>query len=115
MYLLKELLFKATIIALLAAALNLTFHTAAPELTNDIIDSSSYLTEQNVVFFPFTEKSTSSVAFKTLSFQVFSFTVFRKQSLSVPGSKMATELLQHHGFHFFKEYPFIVFVRKLRI
>lgn len=112
---LQELLFKATVIALLAAALNLTFHSGSSTTENYILDSSSYLTEQNIVFFPFNEKTTSSVSWKVCAFQLISFPEFKKQCLTLAGNTLVIELFQRQGFHFFKEYPFIVFVRKLRI
>ncbi len=112
---LKELLFKATVIALLAAALNLAFQSGTPTKEDYNLDSSSYLTEQNIVFFPFNEKTTSSVSWKVCALQLFSFPEFKKQSSTLTGNTLVIELFQRQGFHFFKEYPFIVFVRKLRI
>ncbi len=115
MYLLKQLLFKATILALLVAALNLTFHTGTPASETYILESSSYLTEQNIVFFPFNEKTTSSASWQLYAYQALSFAVFKKQCFALTGNTIVIELFQRQGLHFFKEYPFIVFVRKLRI
>jgi len=110
----KKILQKITLVVLFAAALNLSFHVSMPEDYEHSYDTGSVLSEQVFLIIPFSEKENNQALQQvfSLSSPLFSF---NSQWTSLQKTKLTLELLFRQGRQLYREYPFVVSVRNLRI
>lgn len=110
----NKILQKITLIVLFAAALNLSFHVAMPQNFEEIHESDSFLNAQIFQFLPFGEKETNQTSQNVISVQSLPFS-FSNQWSPLQLQKYTIELFNRKGVQVFKEYPFIVLMKNLRI
>lgn len=103
------------LLILFGASLNLSVHAAMPDLDKGILDKQTSLSELDFFLLPFREGESNQTLQPTiidkspLSYSIF--TVNKLYNLS----KTETELQFRLNSVIFREYPFIVVVRNLRI
>jgi len=110
-----HLIHKSLLAILFAAALNLSFHVSLPEPYIGTLRSGTEIQEQSYFFIPFGEKEASQPTQPICKVQTLSFTSFTTQWTPLQKSRVTLELFYRLGLNVFKEYPFIVLVRTLRI
>lgn len=111
---LKKILQKVLLTVLFTSALNLSLQLVTPVRYDYITQSGSTLNEQTFLLVPFREKETTQNLEVLTSLQSLPFT-FISQWSPLYKNKITLELFYKAGFCHFKEYPFIVLVRNLRI
>ena len=112
---LNKIIQRIILLTLFAAALNLSFHANVPTKIQEILSSHAYIDEQEFIFIPFGEKETTNTSQPVSLIQTLSFPSFNNHLNLLQKSKFTMELFYRLNLNAFKEYPFIVFVRKLRI
>lgn len=114
MALLKRMIQKLMLMALFAAALNLSLQVTFPDQDSDYISSGSYIDEKAMIVLPFGEREVNQTAQILISLQSLPFSFITKWA-PLKLNKITLELFYRSGNPSFKEYPFNVLVRNLRI
>lgn len=110
----STILQKLVLLVLFAAALNLSCHVAMPQQFQGTDHSGSILDEQSIQLLPFGEKEANQTSHTVVSVQTLPFS-FVSQWSPLHLQKITLELFNRRGIQVFKEYPFIVLVKNLRI
>ncbi|MGE5382349.1 MAG: hypothetical protein ACM3PX_02845 [Omnitrophica WOR_2 bacterium] len=112
-----KILQSAILTVLLVAALNLSFNSVMPDIKAKYsVTKGSFLDERNFYLLPFGEKEVTS-PYQQPVFNIQTLTCGTYCSIWLPllKNKVSTELFSFNGLKVFKEHPFFVLVRKLRI
>jgi hypothetical protein len=110
----NTILQKLLLIVLFAAALNLSCHVAMPQQFVESDQSGSIIDEQSYQLLPFGEKEANQTSHTVVSVQTLPFS-FNSQWSPLQIQKATLELFSYRNTQVFKEYPFVVLVRNLRI
>lgn len=100
---------------LFAAALNLSFHVSMPDQYIAFMSTGTEIQEQSYSFVPFGERESSSPIQPVCKLPTFTHSTYTEQWTPLQPGKITLELFYRQNFTVFKEYPFVVQVRKLRI
>lgn len=113
----KEIANKALLVILLVSAFNLSFHVSEPKLLEKYCSSTSFIDEQEFTLLPFKQQETTASSLQVVSTGFLYLPEWQVIDKWVPLVKTVArhELFYKLNLNGFKEYPFIVLVRKLRI
>lgn len=113
----REVLNKVVFCILLTAAFNLSFHVTEHKPLDKLGNSSAYIDEQEFTFLPFRQQEATAPSMQIVTTGFISLPEWQVVDHWAPVIKSfeRLELFYRQNVHCFKEYPFIVLVRKLRI
>lgn len=113
----REVLNKVVFCFLLTAAFNLSFHVSENKPLDKLGNSSAYIDEQEFTFLPFRQQEATAPNIQIVTTGFISLPEWQVVDhwISVDKPFERLELFYRQNANSFKEYPFIVLVRKLRI
>ncbi|HLN53273.1 MAG TPA: hypothetical protein VK212_06150 [Lentimicrobium sp.] len=115
MFKIVRFLKSAILLILFTASLNLSVQAAMPDIKTGIADNQSTLNELDFFLLPFKENESSQSFQPSVNLQVIQFSSAPNSIVLMNHYKIEMELFYRQFSSIFKEHPFIIIVRKLRI
>jgi hypothetical protein len=109
----KELANKIILVIVFAAALNLSFHASLPDKQEENFTSEYAFNEHSFVFLPFRQSEFSQTVQGSFTVQTLPYIAFNDSWKSLSHERVLPDFSPYRQGY--KEHPFIIVVRNLRI